>query len=79
MSEDEEEGLELIGRVIKLEEKQRMQKDIAALLKTTEQIKTNQKAIQLLIKDIPKKNPEDDPHYAPFGEYKDVVKDGYRF
>lgn len=36
MSEDEEEGLELIGKVIKLEEKLKMQEDIAWLMKKSD-------------------------------------------
>ena len=29
----------------------------------------------MMIKDIPKRKPEADPHFGPFGEYKAVVKD----
>ena len=75
MSDDEDDMLEVINKVIKLEEKTKMMDDIKELSKQNKQFENNIKVLTMKLEDaIPKRNAEDDPCFSGHSDFKSIVK-----
>jgi len=51
------------------EAREQMAQDIEDLTTRVEKLETNFKVHALILKDLPKKQKEDDPHYKPYAEF----------
>ena len=56
------------------EEKDEIKNDMDDLAEKVARLQKNLKILQLIVKDLPKKRPEDDPHYKPYCSFKGEIE-----
>ena len=56
-----------------MDEKEEIVGDLEALTEKVEKVFTAVKVLQLTVKDLPRKNKEDDPHYLPYSNYMQSI------
>lgn len=55
------------------DEKEEILGDLEALTEKVEKVFTAVKVLQITVKDLPRKNKEDDPHYKPYSNYMQSI------